>query len=242
MRRPFPAARPRPPFLAALFVPALALLLPACGERDEYTPLGAAVARRDATAVFALLEETDADPNGFGSAGWAPLHLAARRAGPEVVRALLRAGADRDGRDRRKGWTPLLHAIHMRNRPAVRALLEAGAEVDRRSENGVTPLFMAAGYGMDGVVRGLLERGADPRAETDGLNALWAAAGGGAIRDLADGPPLGHCFPEVMETLLRAAPDLRVEDGFWARLLKWVANHHCEPVVVDLLAGDFRVR
>ena len=237
-RRPRPVAAPVP----TLLLPALALFAPACGERAEYTPLGDAVAAGDTDAVFALLEHADSDPNGFGGAGWAPLHLAARRGSPEVVRALLRAGADLDRRDERNGWTPLLHAIHMRNRPAVRVLLEAGAEVDRRSESDLTPLFMAAGYGMDGVVRQLLERGADPRAESDGLNALWAAAGGGAIRDLADGPPLGHCFPEVMETLLRAAPDLRVEDGFWARLLKWVANHHCEQVVVDLLAGNFRVR
>lgn len=240
---PFPRrVRPGAAAVPALLLPMLALLAPACGERADYTPLGAAVAAGDRDAVFALLERADPDLNGFGSAGWAPLHLAARRAEPAVVRALLEAGADRDRRDRRNGWTPLLHAIHMRNRAAARTLLEAGAAVDRRSDNGITPLFMAAGYGMDGIVRALLERGADPRAETDGLNALWAAAGGGAIRDLADGPPLGHCFPEVLETLLRAAPDLRVEDGFWARLLKWVANDHCEQVVVDLLAGDFRVR
>lgn len=242
MTRLLPTDRPSPAALPLVVVPVFALLLPACVEHAEYTPLGAAVAAGDTDSVFALLEHADPDPNGFGGAGWAPLHLAARRSSPEVVRALLRAGADLDRRDERNGWTPLLHAIHMRNRPAARELLEAGAEVDRRSESGVTPLFMAAGYGMEGVVRQLLERGADPRAETDGLNALWAAAGGGAIRDLADGPPLGHCFPEIMETLLRAAPDLRVEDGLWTRLLKWVANDHCEQVVVDLVAGNFQVR
>ena len=227
------------PLLALLLPLLLPLLLSACVEPPEYTALGAAVAEGETEAVLALLEHPDTDLDGMGGAGWAPLHLAARRGSPEIVLALLDAGADIDRRDGRNGWTPLLHAIHLRNRRAAATLLDFGAAVDRRGDGGVTPLFMAAGYGMDGVVRHLLERGADPRAEIRGVNALWAAAGGGAIRDFADGPPLGHCFPEVMDTLLRAAPDLRVEDGLWARILKWVANDHCEQVVVDLLAGDF---
>lgn len=219
-----------------------ALLLFRCGEPGEPTALGAAVVENDLDAVSALLEHADADPDGFGGDGRAPIHRAARRADAEIVGRLLEAGADLDLRDRRNGWTPLLHAIHWRNRPAAAALIEAGADVDARSRSGNTPLFMAAGYGMEGIVRQLLEHGADPRAEVRGANALWAAAGGGAIRDFADGPPLGHCFPEVLDALLTAAPDLELGGRVRSRVLQWLANDHCEPLVADLRAGAFSLR
>lgn len=237
-----PSTPPLPRARTAALAGLSALLLSHCGAPGEPTALGAAVVENDLDAVSALLEHADADPDGFGGDGWAPIHRAARRADPEIVGRLLEAGADPDLRDRRNGWTPLLHAIHWRNRAAAAALIAAGADVDRRSRSGATPLFLAAGYGMEGVVRQLLEHGADPRAEVRGANALWAAAGGGAIRDFADGPPLGHCFPEVLDALLTAAPDLEVGGGLRGRVLQWLANDHCEPVVADLRAGAFSLR
>ena len=72
---------------------------------------------------------------------------------------------------------------------------------------------MALGYGMTDTVRLLLDCGADPRAEMGGLKARSAAAGGGAINDFADGPPLGQCLPEVIEILPARAPDLRMGSG-----------------------------
>ena len=60
-------------------------------------------------------------------------------------------------------------------------------------------------------IRVLLEKGADPYAEADdGTNALWAAAGGGGIRNLILGPKLGTCFPDTIRILREAAPDLRL--------------------------------
>lgn len=233
---------PRSGVPAAAVAGLSALLLSHCGEPGAPTALGAAVAENDFEAVSALLEHADADPGGFGGDGWAPIHRAARRADAEIVHLLLETGADLDLRDRRNGWTPLLHAIHWRNRAAAATLIEAGADVNRRSRSGATPLFMASGYGMEGIVRLLLEHGADPRVEVRGANALWAAAGGGAIRDFADGPPLGHCFPEVLDTLLAAAPDLEVGGGLRGRVLQWLANDHCEPLVAALRAGDYPLR
>lgn len=215
---------------------ALALLAAAsCSERAEHTALGAAVAAERVREVRALLDHAGSDPDEIAASGWAPLHLAARIRDPRVLDALIEAGADLDRLDRRNGWTPLLHAIHRRNEDAARALIAAGAEVNRRGDSGVTPLAMAAGYGMADTVELLLERGAAPHLGALDANPLWAAAGGGAIRDFTDGPPLGQCFPEVIATLEAAAPDLRLPAGLSSRVLAWLASDPCAPVVARLL-------
>ncbi len=202
----------------------------------DHTALGTAAAAGDLAAVEALLQHAGADPDAIAEAGWGPLHLASRHADLGVLRALVAAGADIELQDQRNGWTPLLHAIHVRNGPAVTALIEAGTDVNRTGESGITPLIMASGYGMTETVRLLLDSGANPRAEMRGLNALWAAAGGGAINDFTDGPPLGQCFPEVIEILQAHAPDLRMGSGLRSRILGWLADDGCEPLVAELVA------
>ncbi len=202
----------------------------------DHTALGTAAAAGDLAAVEALLQHAGADPDAIAEAGWGPLHLASRHADLGVLRALVAAGADIELQDQRNGWTPLLHAIHVRNGPAVAALIEAGTDVNRTGESGITPLIMASGYGMTETVRLLLDSGANPRAEMRGLNALWAAAGGGAINDFTDGPPLGQCFPEVIEILQAHAPDLRMGSGLRSRILGWLADDGCEPLVAELVA------
>ena len=221
--------------LSSIVLAALAALaFSGCREEVEYTALAAAVARGEVEEVRALLEHAASDPDEIAASGWAPLHLASRHRDLGALHALLAAGADVELLDRNTGWTPLLHAIHVRNSGAVEALLEAGSDANRRGASGITPLAMAAGYGMADAVRLLLARGADPYAAVDGGNALWAAAGGGAIRDITDGPPLGQCFPEVIALLESRAPDLRMAPGLSSRMLVWLANDACEPVVARL--------
>ncbi len=93
-----------------------------------------------------------------------------------------------------------------------------------------------AGYGQSGVVQELLRRGADPTADAgNGVTALWAAAGGGAIRDLTDGPPLGRCFPETIRILRENAPDLRVTESLASRLVVWFSYlEGCQEAVQEL--------
>jgi hypothetical protein len=165
------------------------------------------------------------------------LHTAARRGDVVAIRSLLQAGADIEAPAGVNGWTPLQHAIHKRRTASAKALLEAGADPNGRrgrtgEARGLTPLMMAAGNGQLEIVQALLAKGADPRASHGNVNALWAAAGFGAIADITDGPPLGSCFPRVADALLEAAPDLKLEwKGFEARLTYWMAQKPCKELI-----------
>ena len=217
----------------------LAIGLAAC-HQDPGTPLAAAAAAGRIDHLRELLARR-ADPEERDRHGWAPLHYAARHGQVEAIAALLAAGAFVDRPDTANGWTPLLHAVHKRQDAATRALLAAGADPNGRGRGGPPPLLMAAGYGATTMVRALLERGADPRAEDRGINALWAAAGGGAIADITDGPKLGSCFPAVVDALLERAPDLRLPSGLETRVLSWLAwNDECSELLLRLQRGGER--
>ncbi|WP_151773006.1 ankyrin repeat domain-containing protein [Streptomyces abyssomicinicus] len=99
------------------------------------------------------------------------------------VAALLRAGADPDGRDAE--GTTALYAASVQGAAAVAGrLLEAGAVPDLESAGwGAegTPLCAAACWGHDDTVRVLLAHGADPALREDGGSGLtpleWAERG-----------------------------------------------------------------
>ena len=62
----------------------------------------------------------------------------------------------------------------------MRALIELGADVNKRRDNGVTPLSIAALEGHEAVVRALLELGADlNETEDNGGRPLYMAAQNG---------------------------------------------------------------
>jgi ankyrin repeat protein len=209
----------------------LLLVVMAC-KAQPGSPLATAAGSGDVERIGTLLA-VGANPDERDNHGWTPLQWAARGGYVGAIRALVAGGAHVDLKDSGvNGWTPLMHAIHKEQNEAALALLEAGADPNLRSRGDATALLMAAGYGNTTLVRALIERGADPRAATDGVTALWAAAGGGAIADFTDGPPLGSCFPETARVLQAAAPDLRLEDDFETRALAWFAR---SPECADLL-------
>ncbi len=103
---------------------------------------------------FMIVEElisSGADPNLPGpyiGLGYSPLHLAVfkpRRsfeygAAAEIVRTLLKSGADVFSDKGYKRQTPLHIAVEMNNEIAVRLLIDAGAKVLTRDDDGKTPL------------------------------------------------------------------------------------------------------
>jgi uncharacterized protein len=104
------------------------------------------------------------------------LVLAVETGSPELVDALLAAGARHDvaGDD----GTPALYAAASLGLASVVArLLEAGAAADSRAPSRETPLMAAAAFGDLESVRRLLEAGADARARVRGRSAVGYARG-----------------------------------------------------------------
>ncbi len=110
-----------------------------------------------------------------------PLHFAVRWIeDPAVIRALVDAGADVNGKND-YGDTPLhLAARGNENLAMTRALVEAGADVDGKNGYGDTPLHIAASGNENlAVIRVLLYAGADVHArDADGETPLHLAASG----------------------------------------------------------------
>ena len=104
---------------------------------------------------------------------WSPdggtaLHFACFFRQPEIVKILIRAGADVQIPARGFGSvTPLHSAAAGRNPDAVEALLAAGAKPNVRQQGAYTPLHSAANNGDERSTRLLLDHGADPTLKSD---------------------------------------------------------------------------
>ncbi len=143
------------------------------GEHGLYLAL-----REEAPAVAAyLIGQDKVNVNVLTEKGESPLMMAALKGRLELARRLIARKAEVN----KTGWTPLHYAATYAGAesPAiVRLLLEHHAYIDAESPNGTTPLMMAAHYGSTGVVKLLLEEGADPLLRNQkGLSAIDFARG-----------------------------------------------------------------
>lgn len=100
------------------------------------------------------------EPNAQGET---PLMLAAIKGSLPAVQALVKRGAVIN----REGWTPLHYACSGPDNGVAAWLIAQGAQINARSENGTTPLMMAARYGNGDLVPMLLKAGAEPRAANE---------------------------------------------------------------------------
>ncbi|KXZ52328.1 hypothetical protein GPECTOR_10g960 [Gonium pectorale] len=120
-------------------------------------------------AAIRELLENGVDPNirdGAPNQGKTPLMHAVTWDNPELIGALLGAGASVCAVNEAGGLSPLHYA---RSATAVGLLVRAGAPVDAKDERGNTPLHLAAGKGQFEVVSVLLRAGAsENRRNADG--------------------------------------------------------------------------
>ncbi|CAL1146636.1 unnamed protein product [Cladocopium goreaui] len=164
-----------------------------------------------------------------------PLHFAAQEGHPEVVEALLAAGAsveakDDDGRgpQRRDGDEPLAMAAAEGHLEVVEALLAAGASVEARGSVGRTPLHDAAKRGHTAAVEQLLAAGAAvDAANNEGRTPLHYAAFN------------GHAA--VVEQLLAAGAAVDAANNEGRTALHWAAIDGDAAVVERLLAAGAAV-
>jgi ankyrin repeat protein/cytochrome c551/c552 len=92
-----------------------------------------------------------------------PLHRAAAFGPVEMVRDLLKAGAEVNCRDSR-GLTPLMFSVatEYQSPEIVKALLQAGADVNARDNTGETALDWAQKFGYPEAIAALRKAGAKP--------------------------------------------------------------------------------
>jgi ankyrin repeat protein len=127
-------------------------------------------------AMLATLKADNPEPDVRDRDGATLLTLAARRGQMEVVRELMRRGADADRRGL-FGLTPLGAAALGGHDLVVQDLLRAKADPERWSSSGHAPLHLAAREGHVRVIRTLLAVHANPMAFAhDGRHPLDEAA------------------------------------------------------------------
>ncbi len=145
-----------------------------------------------------------ADVNKKDKHGTTPLKLAVGyNKNPEVIRALLNAGADVNGTSGYGGSTALMSATYGTDNPKVmKMLIDAGADVNAKDGLGRTALMYATiQHGSPEEVKLLLESGADVNAKDKlRVTALMSAA-------------YQNEHPEVLEMLLDAGADVTVKSG-----------------------------
>jgi ankyrin repeat protein len=145
----------------------------AAGEHPLFLAL-----RDDAPAVADhLVGQSRVDVNAISENGETPLMMAALKGRLALARRLI----ERKAEVNKTGWTPLHYAATFAGAESaamVRLLLENHAYIDAESPNRSTPLMMAARYGNTGVVKLLLEEGADPLLKNQqGMSAIDFAQG-----------------------------------------------------------------
>lgn len=155
------------------------------------TPLHMA---RDA-AVASVLMQRKADVHAVDESGWTPLHAAAFRGAADVIRALVDGGADANARDP-YGNAPLHLTFSLHHRDCLRLLAPLMSEAGINAQGGgSTPLRLASLDGDAGIVKLLLDHGADPNvpSKTAYSNLVYPL-----------GSTLWSYHEEVAEMLLRA--------------------------------------
>ena len=113
----------------------------------------------------ALLEADSSVLNSLdGKYGWTPLSRAIICGHPDVVKFLLKQGADPNGKTA-VGEPPLYLAVDLQHTQLTQLLLDYGADPNCVNADGETPLHLAAFKGLRKEMELLLSHGANPELQ-----------------------------------------------------------------------------
>jgi ankyrin repeat protein len=131
------------------------------------------------------------------------LYSASASGNVDVMKLLLDAGADKDGKNCGGDNTPLISAIEEGSANVVRVLLEAGTDREMRDGDGYTPLIAAIRHSRVEVVSLLLQAGANKDA-VDQHRWVVVQNSDGSVTNINYATPLIHAA---------------ANDDFWAESL-----------------------
>lgn len=140
------------------------------------------------------------------------------------VEALIKSGADVNGKDSNVHWTPLTHALTAGNQQIAELLIKNGARVDEPMNDGHTALTtLAKRDGDPAMIDFLIKNGANKdHKDVSGRTALKYAAENGN--------------KDVLDVLLKGGADPNIPDGDKRTPLMEAAKKNNKEIV-DLLLG-----
>ena len=187
------------------------------------------------------------------------LHYAAwKNDNPEIIAALLNAGANIHEKDK-NGRTPLHFAAENNDNPKIiAALLNAGANIHEKDKNGQTPLhFAAENNDNPKIIAALLNAGASVNekntfggtplhfasANNDNLEIIAALLNAGANvneKNFLKGTPLHNAVwssanPAIIVALLNAGANIHEKDGGGETPLHYAAEYNDNPAIIAAL-------
>jgi ankyrin repeat protein len=229
------------------------LIFDRSGRRVEAraTPLHyAAACNMHDIAMFLIVEHSqDVNARGF-IMEQTPLHVSSRLGHVEIIRLLLKRGADIEARDD-SGRSPLDRVAQEGHVELAHVLLEHGADANAQEEEKCTPLYWASFAGQLAVAQVLLSHGTDVAAECrDNQTPLHVARDGEVARlllehgadanalDIKNRTPL-HSVSELgrvgaARVLLEHGVDANAQDKEWCTPL-YLASAAGELAIVQLL-------
>ncbi|XP_054425900.1 kinase D-interacting substrate of 220 kDa isoform X3 [Pteronotus mesoamericanus] len=174
-------------------------------------------------ALKALLEKCK-DVDERNECGQTPLMVAAEQGSLEIVKELIKNGANCNLEDL-DNWTALISASKEGHVHVVEELLRCGANLEHRDMGGWTALMWACYKGRTGVAELLLSQGANP--SVTGLQysvypIIWAAGRGHA---------------DIVRLLLQNGAKVNCSDKYGTTPLVWAARKGHLECVKHLLAS-----
>ncbi|MBN8732987.1 MAG: ankyrin repeat domain-containing protein [Acidobacteria bacterium] len=204
-------------------------------SKQGRTALHVAVGSTDGLAIARMLLAKGADVNAADGLGQTPL-ICAEASQTELIELLVRSGADVNAVSA-SGTTALMNAAGSNNVAAAKLLLSKGAKVNAANTMGgrvprgeialkhLTALMLAAPYGSAGMIKVLLDAGADvAMRDVRGMTALMLALGS------------DHQDAGTVQLLLAAGSDVNAKDANGETVMDW-ARKNPNPAILNMLSA-----